>query len=324
MILEHGVTVIICCYNSVWIIERTLNALKLQRIADGLAWEIVLVDNNCSDDTVLIAKRTMQGCNVSFKIVTEKKPGLANARKCGIANAKYDVVVYCDDDNLLCPDYVNTMYDIMCSDNHIGAAGGMGIAEYQAEPAEIVRSNPGHYAVGSQMNNEYSLFGAGLTLRTNLVKEVYDHQRLYLIGRKGKKLLSGDDSELVMSMVVRGYCIKPTDAVYYTHVLKANRLTAEYYEQLHLGLEIPRPVLEVFHAVIVGDSFKTILHHYYIIIKTIIWSIVKFYRPDALRIRKENLRWFKYYNSWGLFRLWMIYIEWSKIKKNTALSSRMS
>lgn len=318
--IKEGVSVIICCYNSAWIIERTLNALKNQCVRKGLLWEIILVDNNCTDNTTMIAQTTMRGSLIPFIIAKENKAGLVNARKCGIAIANYDIVVYCDDDNLLCPDYIDTMYGIMCSDSKIGAAGGMGKAEFQTKPDLIVEKNLESYAVGSQVGHDCWLFGAGLALRTKLVKEVYDHQRCYLMGRKGKKLLSGDDSELVMSMVVRGFRIEPTDDVFYTHVLKANRLTSAYFEKLKIGLEQPAPVFEVFRAVIYGDSFKSILYHYYESARAILWSVVKFRSPDATSIRKQHKERLGLYNYWGLFRLWRIYVSWMKIKKYAELS----
>ena len=319
--LLNGVSVIICCYNSAWIIERTLEALKCQKVRKGLLWEIILVDNNCTDDTVEKSQKSMQDCPVPFIVVKEKKSGLANARKRGIAKAKYDIAIYCDDDNLLCPDYIDTMYGIMLSDPQIGAAGGKGIAEYQVEPDEIVRKNSGAYAVGSQKSHDCWLYGAGVTLRTNLVKEIYEHQRCYLMGRKGKELLSGDDSELVMSMVVRGYRIAPTDDVYYTHVLKANRLTAEYYEKLLIGLVRPAPVFDVFRAVIYDDSFKSILYRYYESVRAVLWSFWRYNHADAYRVRVQHKERLARYNYWGLLKLWWIYMSWKHIKKNANITN---
>ena len=82
--LLDGISVIICCYNSDWIIARCLDALKAQIIPIDLLWEVVLVDNNCSDATVQIAKETMLDSGVDFSIVSEPEPGLMNARKRGI------------------------------------------------------------------------------------------------------------------------------------------------------------------------------------------------------------------------------------------------
>ena len=313
--LKEGVSVIICCYNSGWIIDRTLNALKQQRFSHDISWEIILVDNCCTDDTIDIAKREMAESPIPFFIVKEDNAGLANARRKGISEAHYDIVIYCDDDNMLCENYVDTMNGIMRSDDNIGASGGMGIAEYQTTPAKLVKENPGAYAVGSQKDHDCWLFGAGVTLRTTLVREVYNTQHCYLMGRQGGELLSGDDSELVMSMVLRGYKIAPTDDVTFIHVLKANRLTADYYKKLLVGLERPFPVFEVYRMVIKGESFKLLLNKYYMLYRAYLGSYIHFTRPTAKETRKHYGEILSRYQYWGIFTLWKIYREWEGIKK---------
>ena len=311
---EEGISVVICCYNSAWIIERTLLALKNQSIRDGIAWEIVLVDNNCTDETVSKALSTMADFAIPFKVIVEKEPGLANARRAGINSAKFSVVTYCDDDNLLCPNYLDSMYEIMMSDNQIGACGGKGIAEFEAEPDQIVLNNLGNYAIGSQKNNDCWLYGAGLTLRSAIVKEIYDNQRCYLVGRKGGQLLSGDDSELVMAIVLRGYKIMASDDVYYTHVLKAERLTEDYYKRLLAGLLLPVPVFNVFRAVIYTHPFTSIVNDYLKNVKSIAWSYVHSKSPGAKNIRSNSKQLVQAYHFWGIWKLWHIYKDWKNIK----------
>ncbi len=45
------VSVVVCTYNRARSLGRTLTALQGQQTAPGLTWELVLVDNNSSDDT---------------------------------------------------------------------------------------------------------------------------------------------------------------------------------------------------------------------------------------------------------------------------------
>ena len=312
--LKCGISIIICCYNSAWIIGRTLDGLKAQIVPVNLDWEIVLVDNNCTDNTVGIARRAMQDSNIDFTIVNEANSGLFYARKKGIDMAKYDIVLYCDDDNILCPDYVYTMYTIMQNDKRIGAAGGKGIAEFQAKPENEVLKRISGYAVGSQLDGRTDwLFGAGVTLRTELVRDVYYNQHCYLIGRKGDMLLSGDDSELVMSMVNRGYRIYPTDDVYYTHVLKAYRLTNEYCIRMHEGFVLPGIAIESMRAAMYETGFRPIAGKYRKVWEDYIINSIFRWRPNAKIVCETNLKKIKEYNYWGVFTLYKIYREWKKI-----------
>lgn len=312
-----GLSVVICCYNSGWIIGRTLEALKQQKVRENLHWEIILVDNCCTDDTVQVARRTMAGCGIDFVIVEESEPGLANARRKGVMTAKYGITVFCDDDNLLCDNYIDTMYNIMQSNARIGAAGGKGIPEFQVEPADIVKENIACYATGSQIDHDVWLYGAGLVLRTNLLCDIYEKQHCYLVGRKGNQLLSGEDSEIVMSMVMRGYKIFATDDVTFVHVLKAERLTEAYFYRLQEGLVLPAPVFETFRAVIDGRSFNVVLQKYYKSVKSILWSYLFFYKANSKEVRQWSKDCLKRYHFWGISTLWRIYKEWNDIKQSS-------
>lgn len=316
--MNKGISIVICCYNSAWVICRTLEALKEQRFSEPVPFEVILVDNCCTDETVEIANKTMHGCDIDFRIVEECIPGLANARRRGINEAKYEYVVYCDDDNILCSDYVSTMASILDNNPNVGAAGGRSIAEFCAEPAEIVKEHLECYAVGSQLGHVDWLWGAGLALRTAMVRDIYDNQKCYMIGRKGSELLSGDDSELVMSVVLRGYKVFATDDIYLTHVLNANRLTEEYFHRLYKGLTIPGPAFGIMHAVIDGTKYKDAVKDYIYWYKRLFKYSLLRWKPNAdlkAKMAYDNLESFRY---WGFLRLYRIYYQWKKIKNAMA------
>ena len=89
MELMNGISVIVCCYNSAWIIERCLNALLAQQVPSSVLWEIIVVNNASTDDTERIANKVLQKGHISYQLINEPKAGLLNARKCGIRAARY-------------------------------------------------------------------------------------------------------------------------------------------------------------------------------------------------------------------------------------------
>ena len=315
--MERGVSVIICCYNSAWIIQRTLESLKTQRFRFSIPYEIVLVDNKCTDNTVAIAEDTMENGEIDFKIVRENEPGLANARRKGIKEIKYEYVIFCDDDNLLCTDYISTAIDILDKMPDVGAVGGKGIAEFEIEPAEIIKDHLDCYAVGSQTEHKDWLYGAGLALRTSLVRDIYNNQQCYMMGRKGSELLSGDDSELVMSIVLRGHKIYATDDIFFTHVLKANRLTEEYFHRLYKGLILPLPAFDVMRAAIYGNRFCEAIKDYLYYYKRYIKYSIVFWKPFSKSKRELAFDKVEQFRYWGIFRLHKIYRQWIQIKQRS-------
>lgn len=250
---DEGISVIICCYNSGWIISRCLEALKKQRIPNGIMWEVLLIDNNCTDKTCEIAAKVMQESNIDFSIIKEEKPGLLNARIKGINNARYCYSIFCDDDNLLEKDYVYSAFQIMKSHPDAGAFGGKGIPEFTTKPEPEVMEYLGGYAVGSQISKQY-LYGAGITINTGVVKDIYQTQHFYLSGRKGNLLLAGDDTELVIAILVRGYKLYTSDEVLFTHVLAAKRLTFDYLKNMIHGFGISSSILDMYQAVLYGKE----------------------------------------------------------------------
>jgi len=83
------VSAIVPAYNEEKYIKACLEALTNQELK---ADEIIVVDNNCTDNTVKIAKE------YNATIVQEKKQGLIYARNKGFDAASYDIIARCDAD----------------------------------------------------------------------------------------------------------------------------------------------------------------------------------------------------------------------------------
>ena len=314
MDIRDGISVIVCCYNSAWVIARCLEALRRQKMPEGVRWEALLVDNNCTDNTVAIAQKVMDGSGVDFQVVSESEPGLMYARQRGMFAVKYSYIVFCDDDNLLCENYVAKMYEILSHNPKTGAAGGKGVAEFECEPDPRILPKIEGYAVGSQLGHKNWLFGAGMAVRTDLVQDVYANQRRYLVGRKGTALSAGDDTELSYSILLRGYGIQPTDDVFYTHVLKSNRLSWDYCQKMYAGFELTHGALDMMRRVLEGRTFRAFLCEYFALCRSFAIQTILFMRPSSRLARKSIAKQLHRFNYWGLFKLWEIFNEWTRLK----------
>jgi len=111
-----GVSVIICCYNSEHRIKSTLDHLACQNLGD-LKCELILVDNNCKDNTVKKVLSVWKDSGNPFTLCVEIEniPSLSNARKKGNFIAKGEIIVFCDDDNWLEEKYLFNGFQIMRS-----------------------------------------------------------------------------------------------------------------------------------------------------------------------------------------------------------------
>lgn len=108
-------SVVIPCYNEARFIERTLQSLK-QQTFNG-AYEIIIVDNNCTDNTVEIAKK------YHVRVVTENHPGVCWARQAGTAAARGEIVVSTDADTTFRKTWLETIDQAFRRKDYIAVAG---------------------------------------------------------------------------------------------------------------------------------------------------------------------------------------------------------
>ena len=309
-----GISILICCYNSSWIIERCLRNLLLQKV-ENLPLEIIVVDNNSTDNTSEIAHRILDQSETEHQIIFEPTPGVLYARLTGMKVARYKYTIFCDDDNLLDEHYSQKMFDYMEQHPEIGCCGGRGIAECECEPDTIVKKNLSLYAIGSQKENIKGnfLFGAGLCLRSNVTKQICQNHHFYLVGRCGSLLLSGEDNEIVKSIILKGYSINYNDDCTFVHVLRAKRLNKAYFFNMVKGLGIANPVLSIYGCVLEDKSPL-------ILIKDLATSLKSVFRYSfSGKKKRQNNEFVKVYNlrigtligfrHFGLIKLLKIYRE---------------
>lgn len=245
-----GVSIIICCYNSSSRIKPTLTHLAKQNINENV--EIIFVDNNSTDNTLIIAKEIWQNLNTDVPIIflEEKRKGKTFAFNKGLEYSKYDFILICDDDNWLSENYVQKALSIISSNNKIGAIGGLGIPEYEEKPPEWFISQIGGYAVGPQgessgnISSKGWLYGAGMVLRKSALLELYSLGfKNYLTGHVGNTLLSGEDAEICYAMVIIGYEIWYEEELIFKHFTSKERLTWQYSLRVFEGYGAANVVL---------------------------------------------------------------------------------
>lgn len=108
------VSLVIPTYNEEKYIEKCLDSIKSQTAAPD---EIILIDNNSTDNTVAIAKK------FKVKIINEKQQGISFARNRGFNEAKYDIIARCDADCILPSTWIQQIKEAFGS-KKIDALGG--------------------------------------------------------------------------------------------------------------------------------------------------------------------------------------------------------
>lgn len=90
------VSVMICTWNNSRRLELALAALSRSVLPDGLAWELIIVNNNCTDDTDRVVARFADVLPIVY--LHEPKQGISHARNAGLAAARGALIIFTDDD----------------------------------------------------------------------------------------------------------------------------------------------------------------------------------------------------------------------------------
>src|SRR5262245_55115436 len=93
------VTVAICTWNRSALLRLTLDQLTNVRVPDGFDWELLVVNNNCTDATDSVCEE-FRG-RLPLRILHEAKAGQSHARNLAIREAKGSYIVWTDDDVLV-------------------------------------------------------------------------------------------------------------------------------------------------------------------------------------------------------------------------------
>lgn len=305
-----GVSIAICCYNSARIIENCLKAILKQDFKGK--WELIIADNNSTDGTADVARKVLENSGCDYRIITVKQQGVLYARLTCMREAKYSYLQFSDDDNLLCPNYVSRMYEFMETHPEVGACGGRGVAQFQTEPPAYIKDAEFCYAIGSQKQNANNgfLFGAGMCLRTEVVRYMAEHHHFYLAGRSGKFLLAGEDSEIAYMVQLYGYKLDGLDDIFYTHVLATRRLNREYLHKMVEGFGISNPVLCVFQLILRHKPFLLVIKAMLSTLKILLKHYLYGYRhadenaKSYICMQNGAMKGFRHFGLCGLYKIY--------------------
>ena len=91
-------TVILCTYNRCQSLARTLDSIAVSILAETIEWEVLVIDNNSSDQTAQIVEDFCCRFPGRFRYFLEPRQGKSHALNTGIREARGDVLAFVDDD----------------------------------------------------------------------------------------------------------------------------------------------------------------------------------------------------------------------------------
>lgn len=198
------ITIAICTYNRCRMLYRALSTLTAQGSLTDV--EIVVVDNNSSDETELIADRFR--CRLPIKLIKERQQGLSHARNRALAEFGGDVIIFTDDDVLLDTEWLEAYRSAIRDFETAEYFGGRILPEWDgvqprwigSEKLDLIDGLLVWYDLGADSrlfcDSDPLPFGASFALRRSLAERVGSFRAD--LGCNGKVSRRGEETEYLI------------------------------------------------------------------------------------------------------------------------------
>ncbi|MBR4447708.1 glycosyltransferase [Methanobrevibacter sp.] len=102
------VSVIVPVYNASQYISKTLDSIITQDF-DG--FEIIVVDDGSTDDSLEIINHCLGDCKIPHKVIHQENKGVSVARNVGIDESQGDYLVFVDADDYISKNHLSSLYN---------------------------------------------------------------------------------------------------------------------------------------------------------------------------------------------------------------------
>lgn len=189
------ISIAVCTYNRVDTLAILLNNFELINTWLREHVELIIIDNNSTDDTQLLLNQHRE--SLDLRIFCEPKQGLAAARNRALREFNGDAILFLDDDVSISLEALGAYLSLLNDREDIAYVGGKISIDWQGDAPQWLKSNDlvllnglfGQYDLGKE-NLDYSdqcatPFGANFLLRRELINQVGEFDtRLGVIGQQ--------------------------------------------------------------------------------------------------------------------------------------------
>ncbi len=236
--MDQPLTIIICSHNPRReYLSETLEALRTQTVPAS-RWNLLLIDNASTEP---LAGWINLGWHPTARILREENLGVAHARHRAFTEARAmgaGMILFVDDDNILDPDYLERGAEIGAAWPQLGCWGGQLLPRYAVPPPAWTKNYLNYLAIYPLATDlwcnsvkSYSMvpptagcFLRGPVWRRYLELIEQDSRRLHLT--------RSEDMDLALTSTDLGLGVGRFRKLKLTHLVSANRLTPEYFENL--------------------------------------------------------------------------------------------
>jgi glycosyltransferase involved in cell wall biosynthesis len=253
------VTVVLCTCNRCSSLPTALDSVAAQLLPDSVNWEVVVVDNNSTDQTREVAGGYCLKYPDRFRYVFEPQQGLSRARNAGICAARGEIVAFIDDDVIAEPTWLMNLTASLQDRKWAGAGGRIVPPQDFTPPAwltvggetDLVGALLPLFDLGDQAREmKRPPYGTNMAFR----KEMFDKHGIFRtdLGRCGSSLLMGEDTEFGNRLMSAGECLRYEPLAVVEHPVPQERLSKKWFRAWWFGFGRTRILERTARSPILG------------------------------------------------------------------------
>ena len=239
---QPELSIAVCTYNRVRMLEKCLQSLFAQSLPKS-KFEILVVDNNSNDATATLVKNLQKKSKYRLRYFFEKRQGISYARNCAIKNARGKYLAYIDDDVTASSHWAKIILDCFKQVKPIpDAIGGPyspfypeGKARYFLDTiaAAAYFGKNSNFLVNLSPRPEWGFVAGNSAFKLSSLKKYKGFD--IRLGRKGKRIFTGEETELYKRMYADGAVFWYEASMLAYHAIPHKRTTLSY--QFRQGID---------------------------------------------------------------------------------------
>lgn len=231
--MRCDLSVVVSTHNRSNTLAVTLRSLRAQEVSPDCTFEVIVVDNNCTDDTAEVVQQFQRDGFEQLRFVREPRAGVSYGRNAGIAQSRAPVVAFLDDDIEAVRTWVTDIHRAMRTYPSAAGIGGRVLPRWPGSiPKWLERSHWAPLAIQDYGAEPFAtssafprcLVSANLALRRDALERV---------GGFSPSYPRCQDHELELRLWRAGEHIVYVPEVVVHSPIDPDRLTKEYHRRWH-------------------------------------------------------------------------------------------
>jgi glycosyltransferase involved in cell wall biosynthesis len=247
-------TVLICTYNRAALLREMLESLLA--VHSARTWDVVVVDNNSSDETRQVVENLIPAFPVPLIYVFEGRQGKSHALNTGIELSRGEIIVFTDDDVRVGASWLDSACATLDEQPEIDYTGGPVRPIWGAAPPPWLDQRRGDLW-GTLAILDYGTeafvfeqrqrvpLGANMAVRRTLIDNIGGFDPA--LGRRGRSLLGQEQAEFFARARTLGARGTYVPAMELHHHVPRERLTKGYFRRWWYWKGVSRARVDAMH-----------------------------------------------------------------------------